>query len=453
MRIVRGLLILAVGSLPCVAGYAQSNTESLGVCAGASKIACLLPFVTRVGTTSGTATTTVVPTGAQLFNGPIAAQLSQLPSAVSAPGVTVLFQNGNPQPFDNLGPILLDRPDSVGQGKLVVGASYQQYHFNRIDGIGLSNIPLVYSVSLQQTNPTAYLQQTEQVSFKFSQYIMLATYGLPKKFDISVIVPYGRVSVSASDPASIPTYQITPGNTVVAGPAFQNITTYVPGIAKGVGDVSLNLKRVLWTGGQTGKGSLAAGFAVRLPTGDALNYLGSGAYGYNLYAIASYKAHISPHVKYGYQWNSTSVLLNISQTGSTPNLPGGSQFAVGADAALSHKFTASVDLLANQFTNAQYISLGTITIPNGSNVVTPTTATAPACPATTSTTTPPTCSLSTIVSSTQTYTTANASMGIKFRPVKGMILYGNVLIQMNDVGLRAYPSPSGGISYSFNTKK
>jgi hypothetical protein len=38
-------------------------------------------------------------------------------------------------------------------------------------------------------------------------------------------------------------------------------------------------------------------------------------------------------------------------------------------------------------------------------------------------------------------------------PRKGLILFGNVLIQVNNVGLRSYPSPSFCISYNLNTKR
>jgi len=43
------------------------------------------------------------------------------------------------------------------------------------------------------------------------------------------------------------------------------------------------------------------------------------------------------------------------------------------------------------------------------------------------------------------------SFGLKYRPFKSLIMYGNVLIQVNNVGLKADPSPSFGISYSFKS--
>ena len=216
---------------------------------------------------------------------------------------------------------------------------------------------------------------------------------------------------------------------------------YTPGSASGLGDMVLNIKHVLWSGGEVGRGSLAGGLAVRLPTGDALNYLGSGAYGLNLYMLAAYKARISPHVKVGYQWNTNSVLLNITDVvGQNQRLPGGGQFAVGADYGASRHLTFSGDILATEFQNSPSISLGTYT---GASSTPPST--------------PPSVvsSLATVNSASTTFTTANFSGGLKWKPFvkQNLILYGNVLLSLNNVGLKADPSPSGGISYNFSLHK
>jgi hypothetical protein len=432
MQMVRKLLVLAFG---CVAYAAQAQVS----CVTSTKLICLVPFGTNAVPPNAT-TSAATLNQAFAFNGPLAAQLSQLPLAASAPGATILTVNGNPLAFDNLGPILLDRPDSVGRGHLVLGFSFQQFHFNEIDGIGIGSIPFVYQQSSNQANtqyPVQYLSETLHASLKLNQYVALATYGLPWKTDVSVIVPFARVSIGAASLNPI-TYPISSVNVLEPGLPGQNSNT--AGVANGIGDVSFNVKHILWNGGDGGRGSLATGFALRIPTGDALNYLGSGAYGYNLYALASYKSQFSPHVKIGYQWNTNSVLLNPTGLGANQNLPGGAQFAVGADYAIARSITASADLLANQFVNSKYLTPSTVTIPSSSvNASGSGSAT-----------------LNTITPTDQTYTPANVSLGLKLKPLgprKGLILFGNVLIQVNNVGLRSYPSPSFGISYNLNTKR
>jgi len=434
MNLARKLIFVSIACFAPLAANAQVDCQTSG------KLVCLVPFISQAflpNAAGSTAASAQAVNAALAFNGPIAAQLSQLPLAASAPGAVILTVNGNPEAFDNLGPVLIDRPDSIGKGSLALGVSFQQFNFNHLDGIGLGAVPFVYFQTLTGQYTTQYLAFIEHVSIKYNQYVTLATYGLPKKTDISVIVPFARISIGASNAGSgvtPETYFLTSNNQI--GATFPLQTVYQSGTAAGIGDVTVNVKHVLWSGGEAGRGALATGFAVRFPTGDALNYLGSGAYGYNLYALASYKARVSPHVKIGYQWNSNSVLLNPTGTGLNSNLPGGAQYNVGADYALNHHLTVSGDILANQFANATSLTTGTLTIPfNSANTTSGDTVTLPN-------------------TSTQhsTYTTANLSAGLKWRPFRhqNLILYGNVLVQLNNVGLRSDASPSGGITYSFS---
>src|SRR5665213_3534641 len=440
MNVARKMIFISMGCFACVAAKAQVD------CVNSNKLICLVPFVTSAVQQGGNTTDAVQK--ASIFNGPIGAQLSQLPLATSAPGATILTVNGNPEAFDNLGPILLDRPDTVGLGRFVLGFNFQQFNFNHLDGIPIGNIPFTYTQTSTGQYPIQYVSQTEHVSLKFNQYVLLATYGIGKKTDLSVIVPFARVSIGAAS-VNQTTHFITSDNTL--GPSFTAPSNFVAGTAEGVGDVTVNVKQQVWSGGEAGRGSVAVGGALRFETGDALNYLGSGAYGVNLYGLISYKAEVSPHAKFGYQWNTKSVLLNPTGAGPNLNLPGGAQYGGGVDLAMGSHVTASTDILANEFVNSPYITPGCQTIPASSVTIS-----TPVCGATSSNTPGAlTQTLVTLNQSTVTYTTANFSGGLKWKPFPGhgsasrLIVYGNVLVQMNNVGLRSDPSPSGGISWSF----
>ena len=166
---------------------------------------------------------------------------------------------------------------------------------------------------------------------------------------------------------------------------------------------------------------------VRFPTGDALNYLGSGAYGFNPYAVFSYQARVSPHVKLGYQFNTTTVLNRSLVSGEPLGLPGGLQYDIGADASVYKKIiTAAADLLGNYVVNAPVLIPGTVPIQgfNRFNLNEPT-----------------------LIPRTSSYTLDQLSLGVKFKPTAHLFFYGNVLIQLNNVGLRSNPVPLVGISY------
>lgn len=430
--IKRKLMMVLVGCAVSISARAQVNCNATGKL----PLVCLIPFTTNASVGgSEVVGLSAAQADAAAIDGSIGAQLSQLPLAVSAPGTAVLVVNGNFQVFDNLGPILVDRPDSVGRGNLVFGFNFQQFTFNHLDGILLDSVPFAYPVS--QNGSNQFIDQRQHISFKYNQYVALATYGLPKAIDVTVIVPFARVSIGAGA-SDAKAYNLNTSNQIVSTNNIGN--TFVPGFANGIGDVAINVKHVLWNGGEGGRGSLAAGGVLRLPTGDALNYLGSGAYGFNLYALASYKARLSPHGKIAYQWNTNSVLLNPSATaGLNKQLPGGVQFDGGADFSIDRHITLSGDIIANQSLNANSVTPGNISL----NYATPPypAGTAPA-------------TLTTVNQIQQSYTTANVSGGLKWKPFRKakLILYGNVLVQLNNVGLKPDPSPSGGISYSFKTK-
>lgn len=392
----------------------------------ATKLVCLVPYST--GATGQLNSSAIDQTS--IFNGPIGSQLTQLPTATSAPGAVILVIHGNPEAYDNLGPILVDRPDSVGRGSLVLGFSAEQFRFNHLDGIPINAIPLAYA----QTTAGQTYTQTVDASIKMNQYVLVGTYGLPGRTDISVVVPFTRISIGAAA-VSPQSYSDLTGVAAIASGGNNK------GAARGIGDIDFNLKHVLWTGGEGGRGSAAAGFGMRFPTGDALNYLGSGAYGFNVYALAAYKARLSPHVKVGYVWNTNSVLLNVSGLGADQKLPGGFGSALGVDFAASRHITVAADVISNEFQNSPSIALTTYnqTTSYSQGSYGPTAASTIG-------------NLPTVNIVNHTFTAADFSGGVKWKPFskRNLVLYGNVLIPINDVGLRTDPSPSVGISYSFH---
>ena len=167
---------------------------------------------------------------------------------------------------------------------------------------------------------------------------------------------------------------------------------------------------------------------VRTPTGDDLNYLGSGAFGFSPYLVYSYLAKISPHAKIGYQWNTSTELNNPTATpGGNLALPGGVQYDFGADWAVLRHVTIAGDLLGNQYLNAPKLVRTNTPLP----------------------TTPSTVSLPTIVPGTSSYSINNFSIGLKWNPFRNAVFSGNVLTQLNNNGLRSRPTPLVGISYKF----
>jgi len=264
----------------------SSATGQLLNCASqpaASKLVCEFPFSTGVlanaaalGASSSASANGVASaqTVATSINIGIATQLSQLPLASASAGTIEVYNAGVPETFNNLGPILTDRAQVIGKGKVFVGATASQYVFTKIDGIPLSSLTFSYSqnaVSQGSVISTTYTSESTALSFRMNQLVSVATVGLSNKVDLSVIVPVERVSLGASTANSV-SYVQNAGSSTAIGPA-KNPNIYAAGTASGIGDIAINGKGVLWSGERA---TFSGGLTVRTPTGDDLNFLGSG---------------------------------------------------------------------------------------------------------------------------------------------------------------------------------
>jgi hypothetical protein len=394
-------------------------------CTTSTKLFCEFPVASRA------ASPNTIGNAAAGFSASFGTQLSQMPLMTSGSGI-VFDLNRNLGIYvasDNLGPILAERARTVGKHRLLFGFAYQRFSFNSIDGTGLGNIPFVFRACTSAPNlqtscppntPTIYVQQTDSVSLKMDQYVGLVTYGINDKTDISVIVPIERVSMSTNAVGN--QYFVQNNTTATTNPV--PFSQFVPGAASGIGDLLINLKRAFVRGEKI---TFSAGMLVRFPTGDARNYLGSGAYGFNPYGVLSYQARVSPHVRLGYQFNTSTVLNPNLSTSAKQGLPGGFQYDFGADSVVFKKFptTVAADLLGYYVLNSPVLSPSSITIP-GYNIT-----------------------AATLIPQTQSYNSAQFSVGLKIKVVKTLLLYGNAIFPLNNAGLRSSPVPLVGASYTF----
>ena len=425
------LVLLVCASNACLWGQAPPASWHCNTKNQLTPLICLLPVAT-LGTSAGTQNSPAVP-----FNSTFATQLSQLPLVSAASGLNVEFTAQGPKIVsENLGPILTDRAETIGRHKLFLGFFYQRFRFNAVDGTNIDKIPLVLTVSNTSTGAASeYVQEQLKVDFKLDQYVGVVAFGLSDTTDLAMIIPIERVSMGASSAGTL--YTVLP-NSLKSSP----FSTFLPGSASGIGDVVADVKHNFWGIKQESNFKFAGGLFVRFPSGNALNYLGSGAFGFNPYAIFSYQWKVAPHARVSYLWNTNSVLIPPpnNPTGSS-QLPGGLQYDVGADWAAARQLTIAADFFGNQFLNSPYL------IPCGTGGTTCTTI--PTSPSTT----PPS-----LTPTKQSYTVNDFSLGAKWapfarknqtKPLDNLILYGNALFQMNNVGLRSNVVPLFGISYKF----
>jgi len=215
--------------------------------------------------------------------------------------------------------------------------------------------------------------------------------------------------------------------------------------------MTLRFKGTAWKGERA---ALALGADIRIPTGDQFNFLGAGAAGVKPFVVWSYRSQFSPHVFVGYEANGSSLIAGDISAGKTERLPGQLPYSAGADVWFTEWFTAAFDLVGQQVFQARRSLLTTFTEPRkcdpGCLSLAPTAATD-----------------SNLSQYTGTYNITNASVGMKIRPwgrnanslnkdkkekvkpLSGLLITGNVLIKLNNGGLRSNFIPLGEISYTF----
>lgn len=497
------LLIFSVGSASAQVICPLSGNSS-------SKLVCLLPQVYGPWGLNGS--TNSVPsdlltnghqghfqdaflTSFGPINDAVGIQVSQLPLASPSSGISFIYDTAlktfTPSTDESLGPILGERASTIGRNKLFVGFSYQYFDFSSVDGHNLNNIPAVFqheSVPVPNgdnlpgcSNQTAlstlepcvvrdYIQTVSSISLKVNQFSIYATYGITRHMDLSVAIPILNVRMGVASNATIVPNSVAPTSGFPGTPypsnawhqfnpilpqcmaqnkgtlaqgACLNVSFNDSGTATGIGDLTFRYKYKVYDGERAG---FAFGADIRVPTGDAQNFLGSGSTGVKPFGVFSYRARVSPHAEVGYEVNGGSILagdfIGSTATGAKGTEPNRFIYIVGADAYIVKRLTAAFDIYGQRLFNApQIVSTPYNDLGNCSG---PTDPTGAQCGAYTPGTSHPNFS-----STTADYNITNASLGLKFRPYRNLVITGNVLLKLDNGGLRAKTVPLVGVSYNF----
>jgi hypothetical protein len=418
------VLAICLGVLTCARANAQATLiNNCPYKNHATSLACLIPDVTKTGGSTNLGN----------FNTTIAQVLGQLPLAVPISGFALSFDRATGIYIistDNLGSVLTERGDTIGKHKLFLGFTYQRFVFQNIDGTSLSKLPIVFSAG---GAANVYGSAQDGLSTNINQYTPVVAFGLTDRVDVSLILPFERVSVGATQ-NNLREFSST--GVQFFGP--QSVS--VAGSASGPGDLLLNLKGTVYKGEKL---RTALGTEFRFPTGNAFNLLGSGAYGIKPYVVISRRGRITPHANVGYQWNGFSDLYPNPDAAPLPGgalptlkLPSDLDYSAGADIGIMKRLTVVADLVGQHYFDAPRVT--------------------PAVPASSLTGAEAIKGLPPALANTPTvgiqngaYDADNFGVGIKVNPIGKLLVSANVLIKLNNGGLRSNYIPLVGVSYKF----
>ncbi len=205
-----------------------------------------------------------------------------IPVVSASAGFTYRF---NPQlevferTSETLGPIFLERPDTLGQSKININVSFQYVQFDAFDGTSLRRLeapdPIVTRVVGAGGALLGFTANQLQYRLRIQDYVtaLSVTYGVLDNLDANLLIPLIQTNFSAG---------VTSQQRFLAGPdgifapsPGPPLTGSTKGDTFGVGDLLLRFKYQL---PQLDFLKSAAGLQLRLPSGREEDFQGVGSF-------------------------------------------------------------------------------------------------------------------------------------------------------------------------------
>jgi hypothetical protein len=352
----------------------------------------------------------------ELINQSIISQLSTFPLSSSSGGFTYAFDS-NLGTFnrtsESFGPIFAERTQTLGRGKWNAGFSYSQAEYDSIDDLDLGSGELQFVLTHLDVPGNNFfegdliLAQT-RLSVDTQTSLFFVSYGISDRVDVSVAVPVIKVDLDASaqltidrlSTSTIPAIHRFPGGA-------SQMTIGAEGDASGVGDVVVRGKFRF-------ADNWAGLLAVRLPTGDEEDLLGTGATQFGGHVVGSWTVgKFGPHLNLGY-------VVSSGSSDVAGDLPDEIKYAAGFDLAVHPRVTFALDAVGRVLRDATRLvehdrSFTFFTLANP---------------------TPQTATRRDLVGETDDLNLLLGSAGIKYNPTGNLLLTANLLYPLSNDGLK-----------------
>jgi hypothetical protein len=239
----------------------------------------------------------------------IGTSIGSIPLSASSSGQTFKLVDGLPvKTSTSAGPIYGERAQTLGKGRLLLGASLTNFSFRTLRGTPLDQ--LVFNLVHEDRPPVGvlgdpalendYIEVRMALDMSLRVATFQASYGLADGLDVGVAVPLVHTSLQGRSTAQIFPFGPTAVHFFTGTPDNPGLraTAATFGSATGLGDLALRIKGRVVSSERFGLSLMGD---ARLPTGDEENLLGSGHLALRGYAVASARfGAFSPHLNLGY---------------------------------------------------------------------------------------------------------------------------------------------------------
>ena len=330
---------------------------------------------------------------------------------------------------ESFGPILTERAETVGAGRVSLGFAFQRFKFQTVEGLDLNRVPAVFTHDNAQLlgGRQDVITTLNSIDASVAQYTTYLTFGITDRFDISAAMKFASNDLTVRSDATIHRLGTTNPLTHFFRQNDGEIGTervfWAIGHAAGIADTTVRLKAAL---DRRPSRAISAGLDIRLPTGDQMNLLGTGTTGLAPFVIVSSTLHrVSPHLNASYQWNGQSILAGNPATGESAEFPDQLTYAIGADIALNTRITLALDALGSYYVDAERLSQETFHALDQQST------------------------FANIAFSRESFNALNGSIGLKVNVIGRLLLDGNLLFALDDHGVRDRVVPLVALQYEF----
>ena len=247
------------------------------------------------------------------FNSLLASNVASFPLTSTVAGIYFDLSSGDPTMItESLGPIYAETAETVGRNKLNAGFNFAHYNLAELRGLALENIRFTFTSDDLSGDGTLgdFPLETETIDIfpdldiNANTFLIFATYGVTSRLDVGVAVPIINLSITGEARAVINSTSfllagiaVNNFNNNFLNPDLEDTFTYNQS-ATGLGDVALKLKYTFLRGRSL---DLAALVDIRFPTGDEKEFLGTGKTNVKFSWIMSRKlGSFAPHLNLTY---------------------------------------------------------------------------------------------------------------------------------------------------------
>jgi hypothetical protein len=356
----------------------------------------------------------------------LAATAADFPAVSTVPGFTYRL-NPELEVFERqpgpLGPVFVERPGTLGKGKLDVGISYLFVDFDDLNGEDIDGLefgelghndccaaPPSPGVPGFE-NDTATLVFDE---FQLQSHVMsvFATYGVTDRWDVNVLVPVIQTSLDIRATATVGNQSGAPVHFFDNDTQRTTETRSTDEDKFGIGDVQFRTKYRLMDGEPIG---LASGLAVRIETGDEEDFQGIGATTLTPFlstakVFGPFDLHATGGIEVNFEDSDRSRV----------------RYATGVTWQLGERFAILADFIGSSNIRTDRISVEVPTFEEGEDLA-PTQ----------------------LVSRETSTHIIDFAPGVKALLSENAVAFASVFIPVNEDGLRSDFVPAAGIEFSF----